>query len=1560
ETVTNTYETKPTKGEVKVQKILNGREWTDTDSFTFTISAPEGTPMPAETSIIITKADADQTKSFGEITFAKAGTYTYTVKETKGTLGGVTYDEAEHTVTIKVKDDGNGNLVAEEGSSLIQTETITNTYKTSGTGEVKVKKVLKGREWTDDDAFTFTISAAEGTPMPAETSITITKADTDQTKSFGEITFAKAGTYTYTVKETKGSLGGVTYDEAEHTVTIKVKDDGNGNLVAEEGSSLIQTETVTNTYETKPTKGEVKVQKVLNGRAWTDTDSFTFTISAADGTPMPAETSIAITKADTDQTKSFGEITFAKAGTYTYTVKETKGTLGGVTYDEAEHTVTIKVKDDGNGKLIADETLLIQTVEFTNTYSKTGEGEVKVKKTLDGRDWAAEDSFEFTIIPVGTAPAFANNKITVTKNSADYTESFGKVTFTEAGTYQWTVSETYKGETRNGITYDSADRTVTIVVEDDGKGQLVAADGSALVQTAEFTNEYGRSGEGEVKIQKTLIGRDWATDDRFEFTITPIGDAPAFDNNKVAVTKDSASYMESFGKVKFTTAGTYKWKVSETHKGETIDGITYDSSDKTVTIVVKDDGHGNLIAEDGSSLTQTAVFENNYAKSGEGEVKVQKTLSGREWESSDSFEFTITPVGDAPAFMSNTAIISKDSADHTESFGKVTFTEVGTYQWVVSEKHKGETLNGVTYDDEDKTVTIVVKDDGKGHLIADDGSALTQTAEFANTYNATGTTNLKATKLIDYWGKAESFTFVLEAVGDAPMPAGADGRKISKTVTKDNLIADFGEIEYTKAGSYQYTITETDDGVEGIEYDTTPHMVEVVADDNKDGTITASVTYDEKKKDLTITNKHLRGDLKLTKTLVSDAAADKDVEFTFTVTMSDKTISGTYGEMNFTAGSAEVKLKGGESAEAKGLPVGIDYTITEAETDDFELTAKIGDEGTISTTPGAAEFTNTRKTGDLELSKVLVSDAAADAAKEFEFTVTLGDTTISGEYGDMNFTAGTATVKLKGGQTAKATGLPTGVEYTITEKDAPGFDLTKKTDDTGMISTSVSSAVFTNTRKTGGLSVSKSVVSSTASDKTKAFSFTVTLSDTTISGEYGEMTFKDGIARFTLKHGETISAEGLPTEIEYTVVEEKADGFVTTKTGDTGTISETKLAEAVFTNTKDEGGLVVSKSVVSDVSSDKEKNFSFTVTLGVENVNGTYGDMTFENGEATFTLKDGENKTATGLAKGISYTVKEVEDPDFDTTSTGTTGTISNTAGLATFTNMRKTGNLTLSKKLISDAAADKDVSFTFIVELSDKTINKDYGGMNFANGVATVTLKGGESVTAIGLPIGIAYKIIEAEADGFELSGKTGDEGTISTTTSAAAFTNTRKTGELQVTKTVESSTASDRTRDFGFKVTLGDSSISGTYDEMTFTGGVAEFTLKHGEAKLAAGLPVGISYTVEENAGSGYTVTMTGETGSISVTRAVAAFTNTFTTPPPPPPPPPPDTPPGTPPPPSTPPETPYVLGATRTPQVLGASRAQTGDDSDLQLWLTLMMASAAGMIAAFKKRKREQEET
>ena len=557
----------------------------------------------------------------------------------------------------------------------------------------------------------------------------------------------------------------------------------------------------------------------------------------------------------------------------------------------------------------------------------------------------------------------------------------------------------------------------------------------------------------------------------------------------------------------------------------------------------------------------------------------------------------------------------------------------------------------------------------------------------------------------------------------------------------------------------------------------------------------------------------------------------------------------------------------------------------------------------------------------------------------------------------MTFTNGVAEFTLKDGETKTAAGLAMGIGYTVNEEADENFEVTY-TGQSGVISKQTASAEVKNTRKTGELEVKKTVVSSAAGDKKKDFNFTVTLSDTTISGTFGGMTFTNGVAAFTLKDGESKAATGLPTGITYKVEEATAAGFITTMTGETGTISKEKAAEAAFTNTKDEGGLIVKKTVESALSSDKTESFRFTVTLDDKTVTGTYGEMDFADGIASFTLKDGETKSATGLAKGIKYEVKEEADNRFTIVYSGETGTIGDAISEITVTNTRRTGELDVTKSVASTTTADKTREFRFRVKLGDTSISGTFGGMTFTDGIAEFTLKDGETKSASGLPVDVSYTVEEETAEGFTTT-KTGDTGTISSTKSEAKFINTRIEGELQVTKTVNSSTASDRTRDFGFKVTLGDTSISGTYGEMTFTNGVAEFTLKHGEAKLAAGLPVGISYTVEENAGTGYTVTMTGETGSISTTRAVAAFTNTFTTPPPPPPPPTPPTPPDTPPTPPTPPDTPYVLGANRTPQVLGANRAKTGDESDLQLWLTLMMASAASLLILLKKRRRESEE-
>ena len=149
--------------------------------------------------------------------------------------------------------------VVKAGQATLDPLTVSmeNIYSATGEGEIKVKKELKGRKWDDDDEFTFTLSGSGDAPMPAETRITITKDDENQTASFGEIEFNAPGKYVYTVKETKGDIEGVKYDTKKHKVVIKVVDDGKGHLVAKNGTSMIRTVKITNTYKSdKPDTGD--------------------------------------------------------------------------------------------------------------------------------------------------------------------------------------------------------------------------------------------------------------------------------------------------------------------------------------------------------------------------------------------------------------------------------------------------------------------------------------------------------------------------------------------------------------------------------------------------------------------------------------------------------------------------------------------------------------------------------------------------------------------------------------------------------------------------------------------------------------------------------------------------------------------------------------------------------------------------------------------------------------------------------------------------------------------------------------------------------------------------------------------------------------------------------------------------------------------------------------------------------------------------------------------------------------------------------------------------------
>ena len=233
----------------------------------------------------------------------------------------------------------------------------------------------------------------------------------------------------------------------------------------------------------------------------------------------------------------------------------------------------------------------------------------------------------------------------------------------------------------------------------------------------------------------------------------------------------------------------------------------------------------------------------------------------------------------------------------------------------------------------------------------------------------------------------------------------------------------------------------------------------------------------------------------------------------------------------------------------------------------------------------------------------------------------------------------------------------------------------------------------TPSEETGNLIVSK-IVAGNAGDTNKAFSFTVKLGNSDISGSYGEMTFANGIATFTLKHNEKKTATGLPAGISYEVTESEANqsGYTTTSTGANGSIVKDQTVTAAFTNTKKNSGggghgggdsddsgygnLTVSKTV-SGTAGDTAKAFTFTIKLD-HSISGKYGDMTFDKGTATITLKHGESSTAKGLPSGIHYSVTESDNEGYTVNAVGDNGIIKDgKTVVAAFTNNKDTTPVT-------------------------------------------------------------------------------------------------------------------------------------------------------------------------------------------------------------------------------------------------------------------------------------------
>ena len=965
-----------------------------------------------------------------------------------------------------------------------------------------------------------------------------------------------------------------------------------------------------------------------------------------DEVPMPEEGTEAIVQGAGKVSESetpFGTITYMKAGTYTYIITEEDDSGTGWYYNiNNDITATVTVEEN------AETGALSATVDYSNNDTITNKyvtGGIKVIKTaqLNGQTDPEAEGQTFTVAVFsdaeGTQQVGESKDITIGSNGT------GEVTFDGL-----TVGTTYYVFEMDGDEKAGEKLGEYTVVK--GSGSAAAAE--VITEPVELVNNKE---VGDLKISKSLAGNAAEEDREFHFNILVEGASGSYEAEGAA---ESVSFTDGAATVTLKGGQSILIKGLPAGAGYNVEEVEAGQYDYATS---SDGTSGTIVAGKVADAAPEASFTNTKNKGG---LTITKTFAGNTdkltEDDKNAISFTVTgPEWDEPQTF--TCVI--------------TFEGIRLGDYTVTESNGSDKLFVTTYkvagEGTGQTgITAVATVDADG-----------ETVSYTNTYQEAEIT-LDASKAIDAEDGTtvpeKSFKFILKegevieaGEGAVPMPEEGTEAIVQGAGKVSESETPFGTITYVKAGVYTYIITEEDESGAGWTYNVNGDITATVTvtEDPDTGALNAAVEYD---KEGTITNSYETGDLQVNKEVVSDRAADKDQIFTFTIKLDDETITGTYGDMTFEEGVATIELVGGESKTATGLPSDTGYTVTEATAKGFVTESK-GDSGTITAGETAiADFTNTRETGDLEISKTVVSDKAADKDQTFTFTIELSDTTISGTYGDMTFEEGVATIELKGGESKIAEGLPTEVDYIVTEAEATGF-FTEKNGDTGTITTKKSTADFTNTRETGGFSVSKKVESSTASDKDKEFTFTVTLDDDSINGTYGEMEFVDGVATFTLKNGGSMMTEDLPTTVGFKVEESDNDGFVVTSTGTTGAIKKDASPVAEFVNTKVEGGLAVTKSVTSALEADHSQKFSFKVTLDDKTVNGKYGGMTFTNGVAEFQLADGESCVAEGLAKGIGYRVEEEKDDKFTTSFTGETGTIDEKEpSTAAFVNTRKTG----------------------------------------------------------------------------------------------------------------------------------------------------------------------------------------------------------------------------------------------------------------------------------------------
>lgn len=859
-----------------LNKILQGRDWIENDSFDFTITARDGAPMPKRDGNEVSSATVKSPNSkdgdsvsfdFGQIEFTSdmvedapghKRTFTYEVTENPGNppLPGIQYSDNKAIIEVTVSDNGQGKLVA---SATTQNGTFVNRYSSelnySAAGGLNLAKTLTGRDMTDgqfiikitpnDEASAGLLGLPEGgreVSMPAANDgVQVTKSALT-----GDVVLTQrdAGeTYSYKVVEQGTAPSGYTYDTAERTVTITVESDpANGTLKATTVVSGGPDGTKTYVYSSNAVgtqekavvpfnnsyaaSGEVGVTatKSLTGRNLTEGE-FNFAVKYASGGD---DLLTASNKAD-------GSIDFGKLSYTTETlaklvadghakkdVKDGKPAWN-ISYAACEKTDSLPRGVSVQTELISFTVTVVDNGDGTlSATANTGNG-LKFQNVYStgGPVSVGLSGVKDLKSDAGLTPASIEGKFTFTVTSDDAAAPMPEHT-------------TATNDANGNVDFGNIKFTLDDLNKALGTNSTHAAD-----TAGQSASDQGSAAGADSEEQGNAAASDGAEQGQGAAVVTGEGTGAASVStaaNKVAGAEDadqaSAQSDEPATRAGVVRSHTFTYKVTESGSA---DGVTNDTETKTVSFKVTDDGNGKLTVQRvGNGSAAAFTFTNTYSvqpvdSSVTDQVTVTKNLTGRDMTAGE-FEFQL---------LDGTKVVATGTNDASGNvtLSPITYTKPGTYNYTLCEVGGGSQKAGVQYDGSTFAVTTTVTDKGDGTLsVAHKVDSDANTVGFTNSYTPAATSvTLGASKVLN--GKsldAEEFTFVLTDEGDKQVTATNDA----------NGMVVFPAIQYGEAGKYQYTIAEVKGDESDVTYDESEYAVTVTVEDNGEGSLVATVAYE--------------------------------------------------------------------------------------------------------------------------------------------------------------------------------------------------------------------------------------------------------------------------------------------------------------------------------------------------------------------------------------------------------------------------------------------------------------------------------------------------------------------------------------------------------------------------------------------------------------------------------------------------------------------------------------------------------------------------------------------